>query len=308
MELSPRAIDNLTSLINSPDVKRISVSGEGEPLNNAQVFHEILGLSLGGKAFEFITSGFFPHDKLEAFYERTRTQIQANGDTCNIRISSDSHHIEKIRHRPHGFSIAYRQNIKAEGLTFSFRSIDTDRAFTQGYLVEELSRWGLDAKIETRGALEDVLIVNDQAYGVDYKNLVYPAPGTPQGYLDMNGYISAIEAKTLKPFTLGSLNKLPQENGLDVTIKPNGDMFFYGIENERVGNIHIDEINWEHLARQVAQTPLIRALYTRPFIDLIGQLEQNELTQSIVATVNNPYWVVKAMARHDGLLEKMIAA
>lgn len=308
MELSTRAIDNLTSLINSPDVKRISVSGEGEPLNNTQVFHEILGLSRGGKAFEFITSGFFPHDKLEAFYERTHTQIQAKGDTCNIRLSSDSHHIEKLKHRPHGFSIAHHQNRENEGLKFSFRSIDTDRAFTQGYLVEELSAWGFDAKIKTRGALEDVLIVNDQTYGVDYKNLVYPALGTPQGYLDMKGYISAIEAKTLKPFTLGSINKVPQENGLDVTIKPNGDMFFYGIENERVGNIHIDEINWEHLARQVAQTPLIRALYTRPFIDLMGQLEQNELTQSILATVNNPYWVVKAMARHDGLLEKMIAA
>ncbi len=306
MELSPRANENLALLINSPDVKRISVSGEGEPLNNFQVFHQVLALSRGGKAFEFITSGFFPHDKLEAFYERTHTQVKANGDTCNIRLSSDSHHIEKIRHRPHGFSIAYLQNRKTEGLTFSFRSIDTDRAFTQGYLVEELSRWGLDAKIETRGALEDVLIVNDQAYGVDYKNLVHPALGTPPGYLDMKGYISAIESKTLKPFTLGSINKEPQENGMDVTIKPNGDVFFYGIENERVGNFHIDEIDWEQLSRHVAQTPLIRALYTRPFIDLVDWLEDDELTQSILTTVNNPYWVVKAMTRHDGLLEKMI--
>ena len=307
MELSPRAIENLASLINSPDVKRISVSGEGEPLNNTQVFHQILGLSRGGNAFEFITSGFFPHDKLEAFYERTHTQIKANGDTCNIRLSSDSHHIEKIRHRPHGFSIAFLQNRKAEGLTFSFRSVDTDRAFTQGYLVEELSHWGLDAKIEMRGALEDVLIVDNQAFSVDYKNLVYPALNTPLGYLDLKGYISAIEEKTLKPFTLGSINKAPQENGLDVTIKPNGDVFFYGIENKRIGNIHVDEIVWEQLSQHAEETPLIRALYTRSFIDLIDQLKDDKLTQSILATVNNPYWVVKAMARHDGLLEKMIA-
>ena len=307
MELSPRAIENLASLINSPDVKRISVSGEGEPLNNTQVFHQILGLSRGGKAFEFITSGFLPHDKLEAFYERTHTQIKANGDTCNIRLSSDSHHIEKIRHRPHGFSIDYLQNRKTEGLTFSFRSVDTDRAFTQGYLVEELSHWGLDAKIETRGALEDVLIVDNQAFSVDYKNLVYPALDTPPGYLDLKGYISAIEEKTLKPFTLGSINKAPLENGLDVTIKPNGDVFFYGIENKCLGNIHVDEIVWEQLSQHVAQTPLIHALYTRSFIDLVDQLEDDKLTQSILTTVNNPYWVVKAMARHDGLLEKMIA-
>lgn len=307
MELSPRAIENLASLINSPDVKRISVSGEGEPLNNVQVFHQVLALSRGGKAFEFITSGFLPHDRLEEFYERIHTQIKANGDTCNIRLSSDSHHIKKIRHRPHGFSIAYLRSRKTEGLTFSFRSVDTDRAFTQGYLVEELSRWGFDARIEMRGALEDVVIVDNQAFSVDYKNLVHPALGTPPGYLDLKGYISAIEEKTLKPFTLGSINKAPLDNGLDVTIKPNGDVFFYGIENKSLGNFHMDEIDWEQLSQHVAQTPLLFALYTRSFTDLVGQLEDDELTQSILTKVNNPYWVVKAMAHHDGLLEKMIA-
>lgn len=307
MELSLRAIENLSSLINSPDVKRISVSGEGEPLNNVQVFHQILSLSRGGKTFEFITSGFFPHERLKTFYEHTHAQVKANGDICNIRLSSDSHHIEKIRHRPHGFSIAYLRNRKTDGLTFSFRSVDTDRVFTQSYLVEELSRWGLDAKIERRGALEDELIVDDQTFGVDYKNLVHPALGTPPGYLDLKGYISAIEEKYLKPFTLGSINKAPLENGLDVTIKPNGDVFFYGIENECFGNIHIDEIDWKQLSQRAEHTPLIRALYTRSFIDLVGRMDDDDLTQSILTTVNNPYWVVKAMARHDGLLEKMIA-
>lgn len=307
MELSPRAIENLASLVNSPEVKRISVSGEGEPLNNVQVFHQILALSRGGKAFEFITSGFLPHDKLEAFYESIYVQVKANGDTCNIRLSSDSHHVEKIRHRPHGFSIAYLRNRKTEGLTFSFRSVDTDRAFTQGYLIQELSRWGIDAKIETRGTLEDVLIVDGKTFSVDYKNLVHPAPGTPLGYLDLKGYILAIEEKTLKTFTFGSINKAPLNNGLDLTIKPNGDVYFYGIEIKCMGNIHIDEVNWDRLSRYVAQTPLIRALYTRPFIDLVGRLEDDEVTQSILTTVNNPYWVVKAMARHDGLLEKMMA-
>jgi len=90
MVLSPRSIENLDSLINSPDVKRISVSGEGEPLNIVHVFHQILALSRGGKAFEFITSGFIPHEKLEAFYECTYMQVKANGDTCNIRLSSNA--------------------------------------------------------------------------------------------------------------------------------------------------------------------------------------------------------------------------
>jgi hypothetical protein len=89
MELSMLARKNLTALINSPDVKRISVSGEGEPLNNTKVFHDILRLSEGGKSFEFITSGFLPHDKMVEFYETTNQIVLNHGDTCNIRLSTD---------------------------------------------------------------------------------------------------------------------------------------------------------------------------------------------------------------------------
>lgn len=59
MVLSIQARDNLSALINDPAVKRISVSGEGEPLNNINTFYELLALSRGGNSFEFITSGFF---------------------------------------------------------------------------------------------------------------------------------------------------------------------------------------------------------------------------------------------------------
>ena len=96
MELSSLARENLAALINAPDVKRISISGEGEPLNNARVFHEILELSQGGKRFEFITSGFFPHEKMAEFYDTTNRIVLSRGDTCNIRLSSDSHHIDKV--------------------------------------------------------------------------------------------------------------------------------------------------------------------------------------------------------------------
>lgn len=306
MELSTQAKENLASLINSPEVKRISVSGEGEPLNNARVFHEILSLSDGGKSFEFITSGFFPHDKLTDFYDETSRLVTLKSDTCNIRLSSDHHHIEKIRHKPHGFSIHYLSSRRPPGLTFSFRSVDTDRAFTQGYLIDELARWGLSASIEYRSALEDVLIIERETFSIDYKNLVHPSPYALAECLDLQGYIQAIEKKVGKRFTLGSLNKSPQVNGIDLTIKPNGDMFFYGIENERLGNIHIDRICWEYLAQHVRETPLVKALYTQPFSDLLSQLADDRHAQHIIKKVNNPYWLIKEIANHDGLLERMI--
>jgi hypothetical protein len=304
MEISTFARENLTRLINDPDVKRVSISGEGEPLNNAKVFHEILGLSEGGRRFEFITSGFFPHDKMAAFYEATDRIVSGNGDTCNIRLSADSHHIEKMKWRAHGFSLDYVLHHRPSGLSFSFRSIDTDRDFTRKYLMSELASWGIDARIEPRSILEDALIVGDKRHSIDYKNLVHPASGTPPGYLDLEGYIEAIESKINKRFTFGSLNHPPQANGMDVTVKPNGDVYLYGIENQRLGNIHFDQIDWQWLSTHVRENPLIHTLYTQPLTDLLARLENTDLMRSIITKVNNPYWLVKEMSAHAGLLEQ----
>lgn len=304
MELSTLARENLAKLINAPEVKRISISGEGEPLNNAKVFHEILGLSEGGKCFEFITSGFYPHDKMADFYDTTNRIVSGNGDTCNIRLSADSHHIEKVKWRAHGFSLDYQRRRRPSGLSFSFRSIDTDRDFTRQYLKSELARWGVEATIEPRSVLEDVLIAGGECFSIDYKNLVHPAPGTALGYLDMLGYIEAIESKVNKRFTFGSLNKEPQANGLDITVKPNGGVYLYGIENQRLGNIHFDRIDWQRLVAYVRETPLPRALYTQPLTELLARLENTDLLRSIIVKTNNPYWLVKELAGHAGLLEK----
>ncbi len=304
MELSTLARENLARLINAPDVKRVSISGEGEPLNNAKVFHEILGLSKGGKCFEFITSGFFPHDKMVDFYETTDQIVSGNGDSCNIRLSADSHHIEKVKWRAHGFSLDYLLRRRPSGLSFSFRSIDTDRDFTRRYLLGELASWGINARVEPQSILEDVLVVGNELYSIDYKNLVHPAPDTPPGYLDLEGYIHAIESKVNKRFTFGSLNQSPQANGMDVTVKPNGDVYLYGIENQRLGNIHFDQIDWQQLATHVRETPLIRALYTQPLTELLTRLENVDQLRSVVAKVNNPYWLIKELSAHAGLLEQ----
>jgi hypothetical protein len=304
MELSTMARENLAKLINSNDVKRISISGEGEPLNNIEVFHEILGLSDGGRSFEFITSGFLPHQKMVEFYETTDEIVSAKGDSCNIRLSSDSHHIQKVKWRAHGLSLDYLFRAKPRSLSFSFRSTDIDKQYTRKFLKEELANWGLDAIIEPSSVLEDKLFVGDRCFGIDYKNLVNPSIDTPSGYLDLFGYIQAIESKVNKRFTFGSLNTFPQANGLDITVKPDGGVYFYGIENHSLGNIHMNSFDWNRLIAGVYENELVRTLYTEPLLDLLTQFENNAPLRSIVSKVNNPYWIVKELSTHDGFLEK----
>ncbi len=308
LALSERARQNIANLINAPGVKRVSISGEGEPLNNVDAFHQILGLSAGGKSFEFITSGFFPHDRLAAFYDRTDALLAANGDTCNIRLSADSYHIEKIRHKPHGFSLQYWLEQRPRALSFSMRSVDTDRQFTRDYLLAELEERSITARIEGIAPLEDELYVDNDVFHISYKNLVHPAEWVSGDYLGLRDYILAIEAKYGKRFTLGSLNNHPMSNGMDVTIKPDGSVCFYGIETIELGNIHSDHFTWDKLARHVAETPLISHLYTVPFLELLDRLDGQEDAQKIINKANNPYWLIKEMSRHSALLDRMVTA
>ena len=307
MTLSGRARDNLSTLINSEGVKRISISGEGEPLNNIEVFHQILALSSGGNSFEFITSGFFPHELLTDFYDKTNSILSERGDVCNIRLSADSYHIDKIKSRPHAFSLSYWSDRRPSALTFSFRSVEVDREFTRDYLLSELEKRSIFGKVCSRGALEDELLIDDASFWIDYKNVVNPSEFTPNGFMNLYEYVQAIEGRIGKRFTLGSLNAAHLENGMDVTVKPSGDVYFYGVENICLGNIHSDVFDWDLLAERVVSTPLINSLYTRPFLELVENLSDIEVAQSLIQKVNNPYWLIKELARHDGLLDRMLS-
>lgn len=198
------AITNLSRLINDLEVKRISVSGEGEPLNNIHIFYQILALSKGNRQFEFITSGYLEHEKLKSAFREIDRIVETNGDQCNIRLSSDSHHIPKLKHLPHGKCIDDFKEGTYNNLTLSFRSIDPDREFTRRYLIDQ-------AKVRSIGALEDVVEVDGTEFRIDYKSLVKPH-GMYEQYMSMWQYIDSIEQKTGKPFTLGreiELLKIP---------------------------------------------------------------------------------------------------
>lgn len=305
LELSESAQRNIAVLVNHPAVKRVSISGEGEPLNNVAAFHAILGLSRGGVAFEFITSGFYPHDRLNRFYDETEALLRAQGDTCNIRLSSDSYHVEKIRHRPHGESLRRALAAPHGALSFSFRSVDTDRDFTRNHLLGEAERCAGPSRIVNVDPLEDQLVVGDRTFAIDYKNHVRPGAEVPAERLDLQSYIEVIESRIGKRFTLGSLNPAPRHNGLDLTIKPDGSMALYGIEHVALGNIHTDSFSWEILARRVASDPLLRRLHTTPLLDALSCIDDQDTVRALVRKANNPYWLVKEFANHPDMLEQL---
>lgn len=306
LRLSETARDNLARLINEPGIKRVSISGEGEPLNNIPALQEILGLAKGPVRFEFITSGFLPKHKLVEFYADISARLAASGSTCNIRLSSDSYHIEKIKHRPHACSVAYLLESKPPNLTLSFRSIDIDRGFTRDYLTRELRSVGFNAYIEEISSLRDRIVVANLALDIDYKNLVDPADDTPAGYLKLDAYIEEVARSLGKEFTLGSLNPAPNPNGMDITVKPNGDVHFYGAENILLGNIHTERLSLEALAQRLKSDSFLLALHTIPLRDILRSLSVNDSVRTMIDKTNNPYWIFKRLSEdYPHLLEQV---
>jgi len=297
--LTRKSKGNISKLINHREIKRVSISGEGEPLNNIKAFKEILRLSKGGIAFEFITSGFIPHDKLIKLYEDINQIIIENGDTCNIRLSADSYHIAKIEHKPHGISIKYYLDNNLKNMTFSFRSIDTDKKFTRKYLQEELESLKLRSAIKIKNSLEDFITVGNNKFQIDYKNLVKPSFLQNTKYMTLSEYVTAKEKNLGKPFTLGNINKPPLSNGMGITIKPNGDVFFYGIESNYLANIHSDDININYFKNLVKNNKLIKTLYTTPFMELMDKISINENIKKLINETNNPYWIIKEIIKND---------
>lgn len=297
--LNSQARKNIARIFQSNGIKKVSISGEGEPLNNIKTFKEILSLSPGGIHFEFITSGAIPHHRLLELYDDLADIMSGNNDQCNIRLSSDSFHLSNIPHKPHGVSLRYFLERRPSNLSLSFRSIDIDKIFTRNFLCNELLRLGFDAKICEINVLDDKLIVDNDHFLIAYKNLVHPcvAPGTK--YMTLEEYLEALERKYQRPFTFGSLNPWPNANGMDITIKPDGTIIFYGIDLLPLANLFTDRVDLNFFQQIVEHNKLVHKLYTVPLREIIMRLAKEKKNAEIIQRANNPYWILPGLSSYN---------
>ena len=192
-------------------------------------------------------------------------------------------------------------------MTFSFRSIDIDKEFTRNYLQEELKLLGIKSKILINDELEDSIIVHNKKLQIDYKNLVKPTFLKDIKYMTLSEYIKAKEKKLNKVFTLGNVNPKALLNGMGITIKPNGDIYFYGIDCNLLANINFNTLDIDFFKNIVLRDKLINTLYTIPFMQLMDKISINEDVKKLIKDANNPYWIIKEVMFYDkSLLNKMI--
>jgi hypothetical protein len=299
LQLNDFAKQNLARLINHPETSHIILSAEGEPFNNEPAMEDIQMLSRGKRNyFQIITNGAWPQSQIRPRIKTLSRRAQKTGCDYSLRISLDSHHLEKVDKRNYAafFEVFSGDKGATKGLSLAIRSLMEDRDLTRRTIFGLLEEKKIEYEAFTSSPLdEEIKFRNGNMVNVNYKNLVNPGVCNRTSNFPLEDYVAALEQKYGKTFTLGNLAAKRAEKGLDITIKPTGDVLFYGIEVENFGNIFKDEIDIDYFKRIVERNPLVNALYAAPFMHMINELSANPEIKRKIAKINNPYWVIKTL-------------
>lgn len=293
LELNYSSKKNISKIINDPTTERLILSGEGEPFNNLKAIIDILYLSGGNKRIQIITNGLWIlSKKSDKIISQLNKLSILKKDKYQIRISCDSFHIKKIGESNYKKIIEKIINgIKDnEKIDICFRSIIEEKneilkTFKNRFISKEYNvSFNNISNLET-----DIVLDNYIKLNIIFKNMINI--DNVNGINTFDSYIDSLENIYNKPFTLGHLKK--GANGMDITIKPNGDLFYYGAEIYPFFNISIDNINIKKLTQTIENNIILYSVYTKPFKNIVTCLKKYEPFEKLILSTNNPYWIIK---------------
>lgn len=300
LKLNNFSKENLSRIINDLSTERVIISGEGEPFNNEETVFEILNLSLGNKKVQILTNGLWILDNHnEEIFARLNSLLEGKKDKYQIRISCDSFHIKRIGKKNYKKiveKVIKKLKNEENKIEICFRGLLEEKEeileiFKNDFLESEKSRTFRNISLlETDIYLGKYLKLN-----FIFKNMVGFENSKKESTI--NEYIASLESIYHKSFTFGNL-KLGK-NGMDITIKPNGEVFFYGIEISPFFNIFKDEISINKLLDVVENNPIVKMMYSTPFLDIVKSLKKYGPFQEIIDSADNPYWVIKKIYYRD---------
>ncbi|WP_147450346.1 hypothetical protein [Corallococcus carmarthensis] len=283
-------------------VSRLSISGEGEPLTQMARVLEVAALAGPSQVVEVITSAGIPWKMLERFLGDLEALALARGFTPRLRVSLDRWHAEKVPHHNH-LPLIQRALVHQgqPGTTqVAFRSVTTERAWVTSTLGAQLAATGLHHAWSPVHELTAQLLVGSLHIPVTFKNLVHPEQTGTADPLPLEEYLHAIERVTGRPFTFGNLESPRRFAGPDVTVKHNGQVLLYGLEQERTWSLDEPGLDRGRILDALLADPMLRALYSIPLLEIVGHWRRVPALSRCLDSVNNPYWVLKVMREKHG--------
>ena len=298
LKLNPKSKKKISDILNYDKTERLIISGEGEPFNNIDTIFDILNLSKGKRKIQIISNGvWLLSKKADEILEKLNQISRNKKDEYQMRISCDSFHIEMMGIKNYKKIIDKIINYieKGTNIQMCFRGLLEEKR----KLLELFSKKLLNKKyfpsFKKITELETEIIINDIRLNFIFKNIVNL--NNLKENFTLNHYISSLEKIYKKPFTFGHLKK--GKNGMDITIKSNGDLFFYGVEIYSFFNINTDNVTIKLLNKTIEKNKILKILYTKPFKEIISDLSKYPQFKKIIHSINNPYWIIKNVYKYD---------
>jgi len=229
LELTDHGFSQLSNLINHPDVKHIIISGEGEPFKATDLLKKVLSLSLGENYFQIITNGSWMNE-VSQFNDIVEI-ANNNNDNLSVRFSLDSFHWSILGKDTYKNIFSLISKYHSNNISFAFRSLLEEKEKTREY-IDNIS--GITPIHHTD--LDDIIYYENIEISLTYKNMVYP--NKEENKVSLNQYIDMLSIKYSKDFTFENLSTGCSQKGLDITIKPSGEIYFYGIDNKSYCNLN----------------------------------------------------------------------
>jgi len=293
LTLSERALANMAGIINHPAVDQVVVSGEGEPFSNLSTVRTICKLSAGCRRITFVTNGNWIAADTNRLFE-LHDMAASKDDSYCVRVSLDSYHLKQVGIEAYATITAAFCANQMPCLSMAFRSLLEEKELTRGTVREMMQLIGRRCEIVEVSSLEDRVKIGHVTLPIAYKNMVWPDISAGARPVPMEEYIKCLEQHYARPFTFGYLGAPSGVKGLDITVKPDGGVFLYGIELCEWGNVHESTVAVEELVSRVVADRLVVALYTIPFSRVLSRLEEHAGLKRLIRQVNNPFWLLKA--------------
>ncbi|MCK5224913.1 hypothetical protein KAR04_09075 [Candidatus Calescamantes bacterium] len=274
---------------------RVGISGEGEPIYNSKAVVDIF--QAGNDCLYDFTTGL-NYNFLLLSNLVTELVRHSNNKKFRIRVSIDRFHESSLQKYNIPKLLDLVNSIPNENIEIGFRSITSDIQFCNNYFYKLCIKNSIQYGGISLDNLKGFVKLNRLQYPIDFQNIVNPDKIGLRDLYSIEEYIKILEKRMCKNFTLGGLEGRGRP-GFDITIRPNGDVYFYGIETSIIGNVYKETIDSRLMNNFIKSESYIIKLLTIPFSEILLKLRKDLEFSSVINSTNNPYWIVKSLYKID---------
>ncbi len=179
-----------------------------------------------------------------------------------------------------------------------FRSNITDEQFVADRFRMVCTPNGWDLKWMQKDQFTQTAIVEDHEFDVVFRPIVNPGEiGVHTRYSTFE-YIDIVSNMKGSELTLG-YREDKSKKGLDITINPDGNAYFYGAELSSLGNIYHDLLDYDLLHKRLDNYPIYKVLRSRPLKEILVALSKDPQFERSIIETNYPYWVIRTLNQID---------